>query len=365
MSRGYSVYARKDRPRFYICFLSPETGDWKDEVTPYAITDPQGRAKALRLAEQKSAEFQRTRTGRAREHWAAWVPKFLRDNYRGNTFTRYDDAWDKLRAFLTERKVHTPALCTYQHAQDYVDWRTKQKRNAGALISRNTALFEIKLLRVLLHEAVKRGFCLGNPLTKIGIRRDRPREKAALTAADIAKHREGLRTVEGHLPITQRWMTVSFEIALHQGCRLMETAVPMTDVDLERETITFRAKASNGRQNVFTTRLHPALVPLMRELEQAGATHTLHWPAKTKPSVVWWKFRKRFSLLHVCFHSTRVTVITQLARSGVPISQAMRFVGHASREIHRTYQKLAAEDLSGVTEALNFDAPKPGNPRGS
>jgi integrase len=57
---------------------------------------------------------------------------------------------------------------------------------------------------------------------------------------------------------------------------------------------------------------------------------------------------------HATFHCTRVTVITRMARAGVPIQQAMAYVGHADQTVHRIYQRLQADDLTKCTEALRF-----------
>ena len=150
-------------------------------------------------------------------------------------------------------------------------------------------------------------------------------------------------------------MTVSFEIALHQGCRLRETSVPMSDVDVTRRTITFRAKGRRGTPHVFTTSLHPGLDGLMEQLRKAGARQTCAMPAMA--GRLWWSFRQENKLGHTTFHATRVTVVTRLARAGVPIQQAMRFVGHADETVHAIYQKLQADDLSACTDALSFGKP--------
>ena len=62
----------------------------------------------------------------------------------------------------------------------------------------------------------------------------------------------------------------------------------------------------------------------------------------------WHRFFRRIGLPHLSFHCTRVTVITRLARAGVPEQQAMRFIGHATLEVHRIYQKLKPGDLSSA-----------------
>jgi integrase len=145
-------------------------------------------------------------------------------------------------------------------------------------------------------------------------------------------------------------MTITFEIAVHQGCRLTETQLPLTSVDLRANTIRFTGKGRNGVPKVFTTALHPGLRPLMLQLVDAGAVVTCTHPKMS--SVHWFKFLNEIGLGHLCFHCTRVTVITRLARAGVPIQQAMRFVGHSSEQVHAIYQKLKSDDLSACTSAL-------------
>ncbi|HYC69996.1 MAG TPA: tyrosine-type recombinase/integrase [Opitutaceae bacterium] len=355
--RGYSAFPRKGRPHWTITYLCAETGDWRQEATPFRLSDPTGKTKALRLAESKAAEYFRTRAGHRRESWAAWAPQFIREHAKGSPLTlgRYEQAWDQWRTFLADAKVHRPGLLTFQHVLDFIRWRTGQKKPSGRKVSRNTALLDVKVMGLVMREAVRRSFALTNPAAATGLRRDRPKEKAPLTAEEIARIRAALDKREGRLPITERWMTVSFEIALHQGCRLRETSLPLEDIDLERRTITFRAKGRNGEPHVFTTALNPALLPLVQELRAArsGLTCTLpRFAAKE-----WWQLRKEIGLGHTTFHATRVTVVTRLARQGVPIQQAMRFVGHSSRIVHQIYQKLAAEDLSKCTAALDFSAP--------
>ena len=68
----------------------------------------------------------------------------------------------------------------------------------------------------------------------------------------------------------------------------------------------------------------------------------------------WHTLFREIGLPHLCFHCTRVTVITRMAREGVPIAQAMRFVGHASEAIHRIYQRLAAPDCGWAIKAIDY-----------
>lgn len=210
--------------------------------------------------------------------------------------------------------------------------------------------------RVML-EAVRRDFITASPLERMGIKRHKSPEKPEATDAEIAAARAELARREGHLPIGKRWMTVSFEISLHQGCRLRETSLPLASIDIEARTIQFVQKGSR----VFTTRLHDGLVPLMRELNEAKLERTCELPKMA--SKHWhWFFKGRHDSGHhdegvaprLCFHCLRVTVVSRMARAGVPMAQAMAFVGHADSAVHRIYQRLTAPDLTGAVAALKF-----------
>ena len=214
---------------------------------------------------------------------------------------------------------------------------------------------ELSLMSRVMREAVHRGFIFANPLERMGIKRDKPAEKPELTDADIATIRDALISKEGHLPFKDQWMTICFEIGLCQGCRVSETSVLLSDIDEDAKRITFHAK----RHKVFATLLHPGLVSLIRELRSAGAERTCvlppmctkewHWFFKGRPERGWKGICPKAS-----FHCTRVTAITRMARDGVPIQQAMAYVGHADQTVHRIYQRLQAADLTRCTEALKF-----------
>lgn len=353
--QGYCVFPRPGRSVWYIKFPDATAADgWRSKASPFRIDDPQGKRRALALAEKLSNEFKVSGTHRRAEMWATWVRTFLTDKYQASprTLQSYEGAWACLQEFLQEKRVHLPAMLNYNHVVAYVVWRTNQKRHSGARISRNTALQDLRVLSLIMREAVRRNFAQGNPCERTGLRRDPAKEKRAFLKTEIEQVRGELRKREGELRITERWMTVCWEIALQQGCRLTETQVPMSLVDEQARTITFAGKGRGGMKRVFTTTLHPQLVPLIAELRNAGASVTCRLPRMAAKE--WHFFFKKLEMRGVSFHCTRVTVITQLARAGVPEQQAMRFVNHASREVHRIYQKLQTDDLSACTSALNF-----------
>jgi hypothetical protein len=354
--QGFSVYVRPGRPRYYLCYKSAVTLKWVNEVTPYRIDDPGGERKATALGAEKAADFARLGKVRNREAWHVWVIPFIKDHYRSEnqqlTQTRYLNAWAWLHLYLMEKKVVVPDHLTYAIAERYIAWRTAKKRNCGKLCRRNTALTELRILSVIMREAVRRGFCKGNVVDQLELRRDAVQEKPELTAAEIALIRGEVSRREAHLPLPERWMSISFEIALYQTFRLRETSIPLDRIDVERRTILWTGKGRNGQPKVGTTLLHEALVPLMLALKAAGATHTCILPRMA--AKLWWQLRQDLKIAHTTFHSTRVTAITEMVRNDVPEPKARAYANHSSAMVNRIYQRLKPQDLSGVERGLKF-----------
>lgn len=355
---GTSVYRRKDSPYWWIKYWCPRRLRIVAKSSQCRLNDSQGFKHALDMARELSADARAAKAIAPTAAFAQWVPEWLALRHRNCQRTTDIELhrWRWVDAFLTERKIRGPHAVTYQLGLDYIKWRTSQvKRVSKKHPKHNTALWELRLLARVMREAVHRGYITASPLERMGIPRDRYPEKPELTDADVAAIRSGLVEWEGKLPLPERWMTISFEIALHQGCRISETSMPLTDVDEDAERITFHAK----RSHVFTSQLHPALIPLIRQLRATGAARTCtlppmatkiwHWFLKGRPERNWTGVCP-----HVSFHCTRVTVITRMARAGVPIQQAMAYVGHADETVHRIYQRLKAEDLTRCTQALAF-----------
>lgn len=362
-SQTYSVYPRKDSPFWWIAYQCPKKGIRVGESSRRRRDDPMGFKQALDIAREKAEDSRATTGELSVAAWVRWVPEWLTLKYgdRPRTVHAERHRWRFLHAFLTERKVWVPGDVTYQLGLDFLAWRQKHKTRSGKG-GFNNALGELRMLGRIMREAVRRGFVKASPLERMGLKRHKSPEKPEITDAVVATIRTALKEREGHMAITDRWMTVSFEIALHQGCRLSETSLPLDLIDEAAGTITFHQKGDR----IFTTRLHDGLRPLIAELRAAKATMTCalprmaakqwHWLLKGRPE------RNQPAVAPgICFHCTRVTVITRLARAGVPIQQAMRFVGHADETIHRIYQRLQTPDLDRCLEALSFEAS--GKPR--
>lgn len=337
-----TVYARKDSPFYWAGFNCPKKLKYVYVKTPFRIDAPRAKFNALQWAGKRAVEGNLRKAHVPGEAWSSWVGRWLEDTYRASplTLSRYTGAWKRWAEFLIERKIVVPAVFDHAAILAYVAWRETPRPGIRAVM-RNTALVELKVMSAIMQEAVRRGFCQGNPCLRPGIKAEPKRHYRMIQPDEAAKIREALKT-------EPEWMRDCFEIGMHQGCRLSETAVAMDDVDLDRGTIMFHAK----KGKIFTTRLHPNLRPMMEAKKAAGAKTACVLPKH--PSKMWYNFFRRedVNLSHLTFHSTRVSVVTRLAVNNVPENKAMAFVGHASTSIHRIYARLKAEDLGDCVAAL-------------
>jgi integrase len=149
----------------------------------------------------------------------------------------------------------------------------------------------------------------------------------------------------------QQYLEGSFEVAIHQGCRLNETYIDLhRHVDLENEEISFHAKGDK----YYTTTLHPELREIIKAWKAEGRIWSYRLPAgnperfRTMAAMYWHKFFRHIGLSHLSFHCTRVTVVSRLHRAGVPESIAMKLVNHSSAVVHQIYKRTKKEQLRGL-----------------
>jgi integrase len=147
------------------------------------------------------------------------------------------------------------------------------------------------------------------------------------------------------------WMQTAFEIALHTGCRLRETRIPMSCVDFAEDKITFPSP-KGGETRAFSIPMPTALRPLLDRLVNDRKKHTLEFPFQ--PSRRWQQFFIKVKMPHLCFHCLRVTYVNRLRRAGVPRDTAMRLVNHASDLVHQIYQREKVEDVVKWRDAVAF-----------
>jgi integrase len=324
-----SLYRRSGSPFWWVEYLDA-AGKRRQKSTKhrYDVAGESRKAQELRreLAQREKFTFEQG------EMWETWVPRFLEQRYRDPTLARYKNSWKNLSTFLRTRQIFIPRQLSRQQVRDFVDWRQHRHTELGVYeVCKNTALHEIKLLRILMNEAVASEFCTLNPCARLDIRKDPSPKKPRITDEE---HRIILRELKNE----PEWMRVSYEIAWEQGCRFSETSLPLSDVDFEKNTIRFRTKGRKEENDQFP--LSENLWPLFWGMIWEGQTHTFEMPQM--PGKAWWRFFKRIKMRHLCFHCTRVTFITRCYERGVPREMVMRLAGHTSTAAHEIYPRLPA-----------------------
>jgi integrase len=225
--------------------------------------------------------------------------------------------------------------------------KSKQPQTKGVYAcGRNTAIYDLKTFGLIMSEAMRRGFITTNPARGLGLVKTRPREKPEINVIEEMRIRNAL-------PDWPTWMGTAFEIAMATGCRLRETVIELRNIDERAGAIHFIQKG--GRPH--TTALPPKLLPLIQRLRAEGRRTTLDMP--DRPSKEWRRFFRSIDLPHLSFHCTRVTVVTRLARAGVPERHTMRFVGHSGTTVHRVYTRLSVGDLKACVQALESNPTVP------
>ena len=224
---------RKDRsPFWYVVFFDAQ-GKEKHRSTGFRTDDPCDTSKAKALRAELEAKEHHRAPSPARESWDAWVPQFLlRHCKTGKTHERYLDAWKWVAMWMQHERIQSARQLTYKRGVEYLDWRTTFKKRTGKIVGRNTAIFELKTLSLIMGEAVRLGHADANPLANLKLHKDKPAKKPEMTDEELVLIRRAL-------PEEPEWMQVAFAIALHTGCRLRETRIPLTCVDFNENKITF------------------------------------------------------------------------------------------------------------------------------
>jgi len=332
-----SLYKRPASPVWWVQF-SDGNGKRKNNYNKQRVGSERETADArLMLAQIEHAEHTRNPLADIVKKWE-WVPTFIKERRLDpKSEDRYLKCWQWISLFLAHHDLKAPDALKFEHAQGYMEWRTHLKKKSGKMPGRSTALFELKMFSMIMSHAVRLGLTPSNPLARMGIRKDPPKEKPEITPEEF---RIILAALDMRTDEADRWMKISFLISMHTGCRMRETSIPLNCIDFERNTITF-AKPKGGRKRAFTAPLPDQIRPLLWDLRNEVVTCVLPF----QPSRKWQAFFRDLGMSHLCFHCLRVTYITSLARRGVPLSVAMRLVNHASTLIHRVYQRLSVEDV--------------------
>jgi integrase len=353
-----SIYKRPGSQFWWIKFHDPNRPRLdargkpipRRESTGYRIGTGEQKRKAQELEAEYTLRERQSNQAHPNEAWKNWVTPFLDLRYQNspNTCSRAKTAWRTIKMFLAEQQLALPRQLTREHCFQYLTWRNKpNKSQAKYRACHNTALLELKFLRVIMREAVLRKYCVGNPCSELGIKKSPPREKPELTPEIVARIRAAIQATPEPLHTA---LHHSFEISYHHGVRLSATYLnPMEDVWFDSGLWKIRFTQKGNRTS--TKILHPHLVPLFEKLRANKCTETYPKPPRREwLSAEWGRFLRRHkirdALPGVSFHSTRVTVATTLARKGVDQRIAMEYVDHASTTVHRSYVRLKPQDFS-------------------
>ena len=350
-----SVFVRPKSRFYWVNFRDPGTGRIVRRSTGVDTRAPEARRQAKRIeAEYTQREMAAPRVLEP-ERWEAWAGDYLARRYvdrpKSALNSRY--ALTDLLAYFRERGLRTPRMVSYADAAGFVPWRT-----SGATlksVGHNTALLRFNFFRVLMAEAVRRGFAPGNPCREVEVRKRAPKQKEEITA----EHEQMILAALGHEP---RWMHEQFLVLMRQGVRLSETLVPLEQIDTERMKITFKLKGGK----MHTAALHPELLPLITQARTERRTTLI----ETAPSAaaVWCNFFKKHGLPSAArpysAHCTRVTVITRLLRAGHPVAKVCAFIGH-TEAVNRIYRRLNSSDAEDLLGTLSSAGPSPSPSAGS
>jgi integrase len=338
------LYRKPRSPFWYVVFVNAD-GKEVHRSTHLRADDPNetARAKGIR-AELEAKEHHRTPAVKT-EGWDTWVPKYLERHCETKaTLQRYLGNWKWLALWLQASRLHSPRAITYRKALDYLEWRTTFRKKTGKSAGRNTAVMELKLLAMIMGEAVRLGHADANPLVSLKVRRDKAAKKPEMTDKEIAKIRKALKA-------EPEWMQTAFEISLHTGCRLRETRLPLNCLDFTEDKITFPSP-KGGEDRAFSIPMPTALRPLLQQIRKSRKKFTVEFPFQ--PSRRWQQFFLKIGMPHLCFHCLRVTYVNRLRRAGVPREAAMRLVNHSSELVHQIYQRERVEDVAQWRDAVEF-----------
>jgi hypothetical protein len=194
-----SLALRKDKEgnllsQFWqIRFRDPQTGERKREPTHFRWNDRMETRQARELCARKTFEEKTSRPRVAqRDKWTAWVREFLEQRYHDSPKSRerYLMSWKTVEEWLLSEGIESPARVTHETPQQYIAWRRKTRRRARRKAEKErpiapaTIAGEVKAWRIVLEEAVNRGFATKNHCQRLGLSRKPVREMRPLTLAE-------------------------------------------------------------------------------------------------------------------------------------------------------------------------------------
>jgi integrase len=348
-----SLFQKPNSPFWQLRFKDSK-GKWVKASTGLRHDDAKESAQAAVIRSEAEVKENQRAVGRvAKEGWD-FADDAIDDRARYKpTLLRYQASWERILHFLMETGVSCPRDVTFQTVQDFVEWRINKKRRSGKSCSRNTAIHDLKVWAAVMQRAVQLQLCPVNPIYRHGIKKDVAESKRPFTDEEVGKILHALLSEPA-------WMHDSFQIALHTGCRLRETIIPLNSVKLETpgtSTITF-PNPKGGKAKAFSIPMPEALWPLFSRMKAERRKVTLQMPFQ--PSRRWQQFFKKLKIKGVSFHCLRVTKATKLFEEDVPREAAMLLLNHSSELIHSVYVRHRVDHLRKYANAGGYRPTQPG-----
>jgi integrase len=345
-----SLYPKKKSPFWYINFADPVTGISRNESTKLRRDNIEETRKARQRCAQATADELGSSPSSGQENWGSWVDSFFVVHYPNPlSLKRARGAWVPLMAYLRVKNIFSPRRLSHANCMDYLAWRTDsdQGKIFGLRKAKhNTARVELQFLSAIMREAVLRGKAIANPCLQLGIKRSKGKIKPEFREDQIRVIEKRLKAEAGKYEYNEA-MKIAWDIAMMHLCRLRETCVPLEDVNLQEQTITFHTKGGTDQ----TKLLHPALIPLFRRLKKERRQFAYEMPNNW--SKKWKYFFKRCGIPDFSFHSTRVTGVNTLRRKRVDQRISRDYVGHSSVIVNRGYERWRPEDHLDAVNALS------------
>ena len=290
-------------------------GVWKGKATCYRIDRKNetrlAKLVAARLTDRELAETPQSATS---ERLLEWVPGWLKLVWGTGpvrTLKRYQRIWRVLADYLQTHSIEVAGQVTRELCLAYPEWRLQHH------VGRNTSLAELNLLVQILDESIKGG--------------------------ELNRNHFG------------DWLHVTFLLGLFQAARLRQGMVPLECIDFSRQVITYPANIVKGGRP-HSQPIDPRVLETLRAIvvmrQSQGAATLCDVPVVG--SVEWRRFLDSLGLPELSQHGLRATYITRAALAGVPMSLTMKFVNHASAEVHRIYQVIGVDDLGSIHELIKL-----------
>ncbi len=210
---------------------------------------------------------------------------------------------------------------------------------------------ELALLRRIFNIAVREGWIYKNPINA---------GESLISTADEKKRtriitkKEELSLLECCDHPRRQHLKPILICALDSGMRRGEIfSLTWRDIDFENDKISicaFNSKTETDREVPITPRLRQEFTRLWENSE--GNLSDLVFNVKTNVKRSFTNIRRLCGLEDVRFHDLRHTAATRLVRSGLPIAEVGRILGHTQLETSYRYVNANEDTLFRAREAF-------------